>query len=88
MLLESGLIELIGHIGEADPLVGAALDVALRPPGLPQEAYFEDQEINAVLDMSRTGARVIILVTVPRFRWLLAVRDVRDHVLSRRGEGT
>ena len=64
MLLESGLIELIGHIGEANPLVGAALDVALRPPGLPQEAYFEDQEINAVLDMSRTGARVIILVTV------------------------
>lgn len=64
MLLDSGAIELLGNVGMPESLVSVALDVTARAPGLPQEAYFEDQEINAVLDMSRTGARVIILVTV------------------------
>ena len=64
MFLESGVTELLGSAGQADLLVSVVLDVFTRAPGLPQEAYFEDQEINAVLDMSRTGARVIILVTV------------------------
>ena len=47
-----------------EQLVGPALDVALRQSPLPQEAFFEDKEMNAVLDMSRTAARLIILVTV------------------------
>lgn len=64
MLLDSGAIELLGNVGRPESLVSVALEVTARDPGLPQEAYFEDQEINAVLDMSRTGARVIILVTV------------------------
>lgn len=65
MLLESGVIEVLGNAGRAETLVNVPfLDVAVRTSGLPQQAYFEDQEINAVLDMSRTGARVIILVTV------------------------
>ena len=64
MLLESGVIEVLGNAGRAETLVNVPLDVAVRASGLPQQAHFEDQEINAVLDMSRTGARVIILVTV------------------------
>ncbi len=64
MFLDLSGIELLGHMEEADRLVRSVLDVATRPPGVPQEAFFEDQEVKAVLDMSRTGARVIILVTV------------------------
>ena len=64
MLLDSAAIELLGNVAQAESLVSVALDVTLRACGLPQETHFEDQEINAVLDMSRTGARVIILVTV------------------------
>ena len=64
MLIESAVIELVGNVGQAEFLINLASDVSMRASGLPQEAYFEDREINAVLDMSRTGARVIILVTV------------------------
>ena len=64
MFIESGVIELLGNVGQAEALVGLVLDASSRAPALPQQGYFEDREINAVLDMSRTGARVIILVTV------------------------
>ncbi len=64
MFLDSEVIELLGNAGQTESLVGVALDITVRACGLPQEAYFEDREMNAVLDMSRTGARVIILVTV------------------------
>ena len=64
MLIEIGAVELMQQIGQAEQLVRSALDGALRESALPQEAFFEDKEINAVLDMSRTAARLIILVTV------------------------
>ena len=64
MLIETGAVELMQQVGHAEQLVSSTLDVALRESPQPQEAFFEDREINAVLDMSRTAARLIILVTV------------------------
>ncbi len=64
MLNETGAVELLQQAGYAGQLVISAFDVALRESPQPQEAFFEDREINAVLDMSRTAARLIILVTV------------------------
>ncbi len=64
MLIETGAVELIQQVGQAEQLVISAFDVAPRELPQPQEAFFEDREINAVLDMSRTAARLIILVTV------------------------
>jgi len=65
MSLETGVIELLGYAERADSLVSAALEVGVRATGLPQEAFFEGmEEANVVLDMSRTAARLIILVTV------------------------
>lgn len=64
MLNETGVVELLQQAGHAGQLVISAFDVALRESPQPQEAFFEDREINAVLDMSRTAARLIILVTV------------------------
>ena len=64
MLIETGAVELMQQVGQAEQLVSSTLDVALRESPQPQEAFFEDKEINAVLDMSRTAARLIILVTV------------------------
>lgn len=64
MLNETGAVELLQQAGHAGQLVISAFDVALRESPQPQEAFFEDREINAVLDMSRTAARLIILVTV------------------------
>ena len=64
MLIETGAIELVQQVGQAEQLISSAFDVALRESPQPQEAFFEDREINAVLDMSRTAARLIILVTV------------------------
>ena len=64
MLIEIGAIELMQQAGQAEQLVRSAFEVALRESPQPQEAFFEDREINAVLDISRTAARLIILVTV------------------------
>ena len=65
MVLEPGVLEVLGYLERADALVDAALDVGVRASGLPQQGFFEGvEEANAVLDMSRTAARVIILVTV------------------------
>lgn len=64
MLIETGAVELMQQAGQAEQLVRSAFDMALRNPPQPQEAFFEDREIGAVLDMSRTAARLIILVTV------------------------
>ena len=64
MLIEIGAVELMQQAGQAEQLVRSAFEVALRESPQPQEAFFEDREINAVLDISRTAARLIILVTV------------------------
>ena len=64
MFIETGAVELMHQVGQAEQLVRSAVDVALREAPQPQEAFFEDKEINAVLDMSRTAVRLIILVTV------------------------
>lgn len=64
MLIETGSVELMQQAGQAEQMVRSALDVALRESPQPQEAFFEDREINAVLDISRTAARLIIIVTV------------------------
>ena len=52
------------QMGQAEQLLKSALDAALQKSPPPQEAFFEDREVNAVLDISRTAARLIILVTV------------------------
>ena len=64
MLIETGAVELMQQAGQAEQLVRSAFDMALRELPQPQESFFEDREIGAVLDMSRTAARLIILVTV------------------------
>ncbi len=64
MFIETGATELTQQLVPAAQLVSSAFDGTLLKSALPQEAFFEDREINAVLDISRTTARLIILVTV------------------------
>lgn len=63
-MVEHALPGTLYLLEQAEPLFGWASGVPVQSKIVPEQTHFEEREINAILDMGRSFARFIILLTV------------------------